>query len=200
MDEKVELMEGLGSMSEESVYRIWVHGTSVQMEREGYFISKQRTGNGTIFRTHNDEWFHFSIPNADIFGMPSDIFNTPMSYAFYGYPYIPRLKKIYVLYKTTLTTKIKEVSVVDGQKIIKTFWGDKWGDHSHILDQGNTWDVGSVCVDRGLGISVHVDFGPANNVGVPEIVFISAGAEFELGGSSSIVLKETDNGEVIIDG
>jgi hypothetical protein len=192
-DEKVELMEGLGSMSEESVYRIWVHGTSVQMEREGYFISKQRTSSGAVFRTHNDEWFHFSIPNADIFGMPSSIFNEPMGYALKGYPYKPHLKNVYILYKTTLTTKIKEVSIVDGQKTIRTYSGkDRWGDHSYVLDNDNTWDIDLVRLNRGLGISVHVDFGPISKVGVPEITFISAGAEFRVGGVETphIILTE----------
>ncbi|MFM9951539.1 MAG: hypothetical protein ACKV1O_26630 [Saprospiraceae bacterium] len=48
---------------------MWVHGTAVQAQREGYFISKKRSGSGATFNTHHAaEWFHFAIPTPVIFG------------------------------------------------------------------------------------------------------------------------------------
>ena len=44
----------------------WVHGSSVQAQREGYFIAKRRHGSGTVFKTHGKEWFHFAIPTPVI--------------------------------------------------------------------------------------------------------------------------------------
>lgn len=140
----------------------WVHGTAIQMEREGYSISKQRAGYGAIFKTHGKEWFHFAIPTSVIL----DSINT-------------ELKKVFVLYKTTGTAKITNVHIYDGPKKIKSF--DKIalsGDYSKKLDKNNTWGINLVHIKFGLGISVCVDFGPPSKIGVPAIRFTSAGADF----------------------
>jgi hypothetical protein len=143
---------------------MWVHGSSVKMEREGYFVSKQRAGNGAIFRTHGKEWFHFSIPTPVIL-------NGQRS----------RLKKVFVFYKTEGTAKITAIHVYDAGKKIDTISNlGLSGDHSKSDDKHNSWVVAtSPEMKFGLGISVHVDFGPPTNLGVPTIRFTTAGADFE---------------------
>ncbi len=141
----------------------WVHGTSVQMEREGYFISKQRAATAAIFRTHGKEWFHFAIPTPVILNGKDTT-----------------LKKIFLFYKTQGTAKITDVLIVDAVKAIKSFSNLSLSDdHSTQIDKDNSWDISPVHVKFGLGISVHVDFGPPTKLGVPEIRFTAAGAYFE---------------------
>jgi hypothetical protein len=132
------------------------------MDREGYFISKQIAGYSAIFCTQGKEWFHFAIPTPVIIGGCNST-----------------LQKVFVLYKTTLGAKITAVHVYDGVTKFQAF--DKIeleGDHSKNLDNSNTWPVKPVHIRFGLGISVNVDFGKATPKGVPEIRFVSAGADF----------------------
>lgn len=141
----------------------WVHGNSVQMEREGYFISKQRAGFAAIFRTHGDEWFHFAIPTPVILNGKDTT-----------------LKKIFIFYRTKGTAKITNVHIHDGEKTIESFKNlSLSGDYSTKVDKHNSWGISPVHVKFGLGISVHVDFGPKTKLGVPEIRFTSAGADFQ---------------------
>ncbi len=142
----------------------WVHGTAVQIEREGYFVTKQRAGFGAIFRSHGAEWFHFAIPTPVIVnGARSS------------------LKKIFVLFKTEGTTKITNVHVYDGNSKIVAFDNISLdGDHSTGIDQTNSWLVAaSPQIKFGLGISINVNFGPPTKLGVPSIMFTTAGADFE---------------------
>ena len=146
----------------------WVHGSSVQMEREGYFISKRRTGYGAYFNSHNPpgkgEWFHFAIPTPVILdGQRAS------------------LKKIFVFYKTEGTAKITAIHVYDAGKKIKAFDNlSLSGDHSKKVDQHNSWVIiPTPKMEFGLGISVLVDFGAATTSGVPGIWFVTAGADFE---------------------
>ena len=134
------------------------------MEREGYFISKKRCGYGAFFQTHGKEWIHFAIPTPVIVnGKRSS------------------LKKIFVFYKTEGTAKITAVHVYDGIKKIKEFNNISIaGDHSKTVDSNNSWMITpTISIEFGLGISVHVDFGPPNKSGVPYIWFTTAGADFE---------------------
>lgn len=146
----------------------WIHGSSVQIKREGYFISKHRPGYGAHFNSHNEpgkgEWFHFAIP-------------TPV----YVEGQESTLKKIFVLYKTELTAKITAVHIYDAGKHFASFDNlSLTGDHSQGLDPNNTWIITNAPhIAFGLGISVHVDFGPRQTNGVPGIWFRSAGADFE---------------------
>ena len=141
----------------------WIHGTSVQPEREGYHVSKKFAGHGATFRTYGKEWFHFSIPTPVIVDGKR-----------------ASLKKTFVLYKTTGTSKVTNVRVYDGTKIIKAF--DKIGlkgDHSASIDKNNTWVISPAPkIKYGVGISVCVDFGGPTKVGVPAIMFTTAGADF----------------------
>jgi hypothetical protein len=142
---------------------LWVHGSSVQIEREGYFISKQRAGFGTILRTHGKEWFHFAIP-------------TPV----YLEGESSELTKVFILFKTEGTAMITAMHVYDGSKKVHGVEPiDFKGDHSTQLDNCNTWALPAVHINYGLGISVQVDFGPPSTVGVPSIQFVSAGADFK---------------------
>lgn len=128
----------------------WVHGTSVQIEREGYYISKQCAGFGAIFRTHGAEWFHFPIPTPVIVdGARSS------------------LKKVFVFFKTEGTAKINAIHVYDGGKEIANFDNlSKAGDHSTSIDQDNTWIIASSPeILYGVGISINVDFGPPTQPG-----------------------------------
>ena len=142
----------------------WVHGSNVEMEREGYFISKRRTGYGTHFKTHGKEWFHFAIPTPVILnGQRSS------------------LKKIFVFYKTEGTAKITAIHVYDAGDKIKAFDNLSFsGDYSKSVHQHNSWVITpSPKMKFGLGISVHVDFGPPKKLAVPGVRFVSAGADFE---------------------
>jgi hypothetical protein len=143
----------------------WAHGSSVQAEQEGYFISKQRAGYGARFRTHGEEWFHFAIPTPVILdGQRAS------------------LRKIFVLYGTEGTAaKIIKVHVYDGPKLVKTFENlSLTGDHYKQIDQHNSWVITpSHKMKFGLGISVYVKFGRATKQGVPVIRFTTAGADFE---------------------
>lgn len=141
---------------------MWVHGTSVQAEREGYFISKSRPAWGATFRTQGSEWFHFAVPTPVIFGGQNST-----------------LQKVFVLYKTGLGAKIKQLHIFDGATKIQEFLNLQLsGDHSGALDGQNTWNVNPVHVKFGLGLSVLAEFGNATANGVPEIIFASAGADF----------------------
>jgi hypothetical protein len=139
----------------------WVHGVNVQMEREGYFISKRRYGFGAKFNTHGGEWFHFAIPTPVILdGQRSS------------------LKKVFVFYKTEGTAKITAIHVYDAGKKIKAFDNlSLSGDHSRKIDQYNSWSF-TQTIYFGLGISVHVDFGEKRKGSVPGIMFTTAGADF----------------------
>lgn len=142
----------------------WVHGSNVQMEREGYFISKRRTGYGAHLKTHGKEWFHFAIPTPVIVdGKRSS------------------LKKVFVFFKTEGTAKIIAIHIYDGVKKIKAFDNiSRSGDHSKGVDQQNSWIIAPARKMKfGLGISVHVDFGKPKKVGVPGIWFVTAGADLE---------------------
>lgn len=142
----------------------WVHGTAVQIEREGYFVTKQHAGFGAIFRTHGAEWFHFAIPT------PVIVDGTRSS-----------LKKVFVLFKTEGTAKITNIHVYDGNAKIAAFDNiARDGDHSTVIDKDNSWLVApSPEIKFGLGISVNVNFGPPTKLGVPAIMFVTAGADFE---------------------
>jgi carbonic anhydrase len=142
----------------------WVHGSSVQIEREGYFVSKSRAGYGAHFRTHGKEWFHFAIPTPVIVDGKR-----------------ASLKKVFVFYRTEGTAKITAVHLYDaGGKPFKEFDNLALsGDHSTKIDNDNSWATPVHPMGFGLGISVEVDFGPATTGGVPGIWFVTAGANFE---------------------
>lgn len=141
---------------------MWIQGTSVQAEREGYFISKSRPGWGAEFRTQGAEWFHFAIPTPVIFGGQDST-----------------IQKVFILYKTGLSAKITALHIYDGPNKIQVFDGlNLNGNHSSNLDTNNTWQMNAVHIKYGLGLSVLVDFGQATPTGVPEIIFTSAGADF----------------------
>jgi len=142
---------------------MWVHGTSVQAEREYYFINRSRPAWGAVFKTTGAEWFHIAVPTPVIFGGHDST-----------------LQKVFVLYKTEMTAKITAVHVFDGSTKISQFLNlNLAGDHSQALDTQNTWLITpNVHVKFGLGLSVLVDFGKATPNGVPAITFASAGGDF----------------------
>jgi len=143
---------------------MWVHGTSVQEEREGYFTSKRRKGFGAVFQTTGTQWFHFAIPTPIIFDNKNSL-----------------IEKIFVYYRTTMNAKITAIHVYDG--VVKIHSIDNLalnGDHSKkITLNHNTWLMNKQHNDHGgLGISVCVDFGDSTPQGVSSITFCSAGADF----------------------
>lgn len=141
---------------------MWVHGTSVQAEREGYFISKVRPAWGAVFRTQGGEWFHFAVPTPVIFNGQDST-----------------LQKVFVFYKTGLGAKITQLHIFDGSTKIQEFINLQFsGDHSKAIDGQNTWITNPVHIKFGLGLSILVEFGDATVSGVPEITFVSAGADF----------------------
>jgi hypothetical protein len=143
-------------------HALWIHGHAVRAQREGYALSKAYLGWGAVYKTHGGEWFQFAIPTPVIVG---GIDTT--------------LQKVFVLFKTSGTAKITAVHLWDGPTKIQAFNGlGRSGDHSGKLDNDNSWTVNPVHIKWGLGISVYVDFGPPSQIGVPEIAFASAGADF----------------------
>lgn len=141
---------------------MWIHGTSVQEEKEGYFISKARPAWGAVFKTENAQWFHFAIPTPVISSGQNSTLN-----------------KVFVLYKTGLGAKITQLHIFDGGTKIQEFKNlNLSGDHSQGLDGQNAWNTNPTHIKFGLGLSVLVEFGKATENGVPEITFTSAGADF----------------------
>ena len=136
----------------------WIHGVSVQAEREGYFISKARKGFAAEF--------NFAIPTPVLVdGKPSS------------------LKKIFVFYETKGPAKITDIHVYDaGAKFdiddLENL--SLTGAHSKKIDPYNSWVIKSAPKMKfGLGISVLVDFGASTPGCVPGIKFTAAGADFE---------------------
>ena len=151
----------------------WVHGVSVQAEREGNFAFKERHGYAAIFKTHGVEWFHFAVPTLVMFDG---------NHSF--------VKKVFVLYKTGGTARITAIHVYDAGKKIASFEElSLTGDHSNNVDAWNSWmmpkaptgPTSTHVMSFGLGISVRVDFGAPTTCDVPEIWFTAAGADFETG-------------------
>jgi len=142
----------------------WIHGTAVQMEKEGYFISKARTGFGSVFRTHGAQWFHFAIPTPVIVDSMR-----------------ATLKKAFIFYKTEGTAKITALHLYDGAKKFAGFDGlGLSGDHSQSIDASNMWLPNPPHeMLFGLGLSILVDFGVPTAGSVPGIWFMTAGADFE---------------------
>lgn len=144
-------------------YAMWVHGTAVQPEREGYHINKARAGFGARFSSSGSEWFHFAIPTPVIAAGQDST-----------------LQQAFILYKTTMTAHITAVHVYDGRNIVHKLEGlNLSGDHGGALDPQTLVPVpANLHVKFGLGISMAVAFGDATPNGVPTIEFVSAGADF----------------------
>lgn len=151
-----------------ALYAMWVDGTNVVAQRDGYFLSKEMRGSGALFLSHTapgeqGEWFQWSIPTPVIAaGKRASV------------------KKVFVLYETGGTAKIRSVHVFDAGQKIQSFDNlSLSGKHSATLDASNSWNVSAHAMKYGLGISVLVDFGPASKSGVPAVKFVSAGADFD---------------------
>ena len=140
----------------------WVHGNAVKLANEGYFLTTQYTGWGAEIQTHGTQWFHFTVPTPVIVNGVDTI-----------------LQKLFVMFSTGGTAKITAVHVWDGPNMIQAYDNlNVTGDHSKLLDAQNTWVPNPVHLKWGLDISVCVDFGPPSQIGVPQITFASAGADF----------------------
>lgn len=165
-----------------SLYAMWVDGTNVCAQREGYFISKAMTGRGAIFQSHTapgskGEWFQWAIPTPVIVGGTR-----------------AELKRVFVFYQTEGTAKIMAVHVYDMAYRIASFENLNYsGNHFEKINDYNKWPppkfnppnppqevLLSHKMQYGLGISVLVDFGPASKIGVPKITFFGAGADFQV--------------------
>lgn len=145
---------------------MWVHGTSVQAQREGYYISRRRVGWGTEIASTDKEWFHFAVPTPVIFGGHDSL-----------------IEKAFVLYNTTMTAKIIAAHFYDGKDVFQSFNNISLsGAHDVQLDPSNVFTLKPVHLKWGLGISVWVDFGPSTPDGVPSITFAAAGADFTIPG------------------
>lgn len=147
---------------------IWVDGTNVRAQNEGYFITHQMTGRAARFSGHTaigtqGEWFQWSMPTPVIIdGVRATV------------------NKIFVMYQTLGTAKIKAVHLYDGAVRFESFDNISYcGDHFENIDNFNAWVIKKPhSMLYGLGISVLVDFGPTSKIGVPEIQFFTAGADF----------------------
>lgn len=152
---------------------MWVHGTIVKVEYPEKLAPVSydgliRRGWGTHFwgKENTTNWFHIPITTPVII---DDI--------------RPPLVKVFVFYKTNGWAKITNVHVYDGQRKVKAFDGLALsGDHSGGIDASNSWVIDPpITILYGLGISVGVEFGPQDNIGIPwpEILFTTAGADFK---------------------
>lgn len=151
-----------------AIQAYWVDGTNVRAQRQGYFLSQKMGGRGAEFHSHTapgtpGEWFQWSLPTPVIV-------NGKRS----------KVKDVFVLYSTQGTAKVMSVHVYDSARRIATYDGLHYsGDHSSALDVKNGWGIHPRHeMLFGLGISVLVDFGPPSKLGVPGIIFYSAGADF----------------------
>lgn len=148
------------------VQAMWVHGSSVRAEEEGYFVTKRNYKDGAIFKTHGVHWFQLPIPT------PVIVDNNRSS-----------LVKCFVLYETASGARISEVELYDGRKQIKSFTGlSLSGNHSTSVDASNSWIIQpTITMIFGLAICVRVDFGNPHVGSVPNIRFTAAGADFLTG-------------------
>jgi hypothetical protein len=117
-------------------------------------------------------WFHFSIPAPVLLQGVR-----------------PSLAKVFVFYRSNgperdrVRTRITNLHIYDGKTKVKAFDAlDLYGDHSHTIDDQNTWAIEPALTIRyGLGLSVGVVFPPPIPEGAQrrgEILFVAAGADF----------------------
>ncbi len=147
---------------------IWVDGTNVRAQNDGYFTTHSMTGRAARFSGHTaigtqGEWFQWSMPTPVIVdGVRATV------------------NKVFVMYQTIGTAKVMAVHVYDAAVRIATFENLNFsGDHFNQIDNCNAWAIQQPhSMLYGLGISVLVDFGPPSKIGVPEIQFFTAGADF----------------------
>jgi hypothetical protein len=141
---------------------LWVHGSAVQPEREGYFVTRRNYKTGTLFKTHGSEWFHFPVPTPVI--VDGDR---------------AQLVKCFVLFETGSGAKITDVEVYDGEKKIADFGGlSLTGKHTTSVDAQNSWVISpGKDLIFGVSISVRVDFGNPQTGSVAAVRFASAGID-----------------------
>ena len=145
-------------------HALWVHGTSVHQDTQGFYINELRAGWGAEFQSTGYAWFQFAIPTPVILADKRAILN-----------------KVFVLYKAERGARVTALHLWDGPTK-----GQRWdnlnlsGDHSAAIDNENSWLPNAVPMSWGLGISVGVDFGQSSLAGVPKITFSAAGADFSI--------------------
>ena len=145
------------------VQAVWIHGSGVRPEREGYFITKRHYKDGAVFKTHGSEWFQFALPT------PVILDNQRSS-----------MVKCFVLYETASGARITDIQLYNGRQKIKSFGGlSLSGKHSTSVDSSNSWTINPpIEMIFGVAICVNVDFGNAQTGSVPNIRFAAAGADF----------------------
>jgi hypothetical protein len=147
------------------IHASWVHGTSVQPERQGYFMNVWRPGFGALFVSHNapgeGEWFHVALPTPVLIGGVRS-----------------HVRKVLLRYASVLGAKITAVHLYDAETKIVGFDNLLLSSPSDALVD---WQVQPPHeMKYGLGVSIHVDFGPPTAQGVPGLWFRAAGADFEV--------------------
>lgn len=149
-----------------NVQSMWIHGSGVRPQREGYFITKRQYKDGAVFKTHGEEWFQFPLPTPVLVNNQR-----------------AKLVKCFVLYETGYGARITEIQLYDGRKKIKTFGSlSLTGNHSMSVDNSNSWEIApTIDMIFGLAICVKVNFGHPETGTVPNIRFASAGADFLTG-------------------
>lgn len=152
---------------------MWVHGTNVEVEYpenlapvSGDGIIKRGWGTHFWGKENTKNWFHIPFTNPVILNGDR-----------------PKLVKVFVFYKTEGWAKITNIHVYDGPRKVKWFDGlNLSGNHMGGIDANNSWAITPpLTIYYGLGISVGVEFGPKDAVDIPwpEILFTTAGADFE---------------------
>ncbi|HZT57167.1 MAG TPA: DUF6623 family protein [Pyrinomonadaceae bacterium] len=143
----------------------WVHGTIVQAEGDVEHIIRKGWGTHIGLKQAKENWFHFPLTTLSEYSGHS-----------------LQVGRVFVLYSVEPGVVINEVHVYDGVRLIAAF--DKLGyggTHDAKIDEYNQWYLDPpVTVHFGVGISVKVEIQEDARVGIPEVVFNAAGAEFSL--------------------
>jgi hypothetical protein len=154
------------------LHAVWVHGNVVAVESPQNLkpdgIVRIGWGSSFVGKSGSTNWFHIPITTPVILDNVR-----------------PKLKKVFVKYKS-MDGQITKLHIYDGGKKVKAFDGLKlMGDHSGALDDSNSWPSDPpLIIYSGLSISVAYKFDTLFDSTPPvpnlELLFTSAGADFEI--------------------
>ena len=144
---------------------IWVHGTRLRAERQDLLAGLNRRGWGTtvIGKPDSGGWFHLPITTTVL-----------------HHDKRLCLCRASMLFRTAddASARVTAVHLYDGRERFFALDGlDLAGDHAAAPDDRNSWPLDEPRpVNFGIGLSVHVAFGPASGTD-HSITFVGAGAD-----------------------
>lgn len=147
-----------------TVTQRWVHGTSAQPEDPIEFVVRRGWGTHFGVRSAMETWFHFPL--------------TTLAAVNGTHQY---LTKVYLFYRADGSV-LKTLNIYDGPRRVKVLENlALTGDHSGVVDEANCWTLEPpVEITCGVGLSAEIEFleGVNLGIGMSEILFTAAGAEF----------------------